>query len=1042
MKYFKQTKETKRKISFFMVLALVISLLPVQPVAAASRTDKEKVAVYVTNNCKELVTTSDITTEGVIRESDNASGAAFTINASGNNSIISAVASGTSITVPETGVATLGSIKVKTSNDTVETVVVTASKTETGEMDSSIASSGAITPSSVEGNNGIATVEMEEKVAGNSTSAAITVVGLSDNVMITISKVTEDEKPAKPETCDVSFGNTLDNVSFKVSYTSYDEEAGKEVPKETDIKDASSKITVVSGSSITFTVEAAEGYTFKEAPKINDVVLVLDESTGKYTGVIEVKEDLTITISGVAEKDETPKPETCDVSLKNSLENASLKVSYTSYNEAGEEVTEEADVKDITSKITVISGSSITLSVTADSAYAFVKSQPSAEVNGETKEFADGGITFEVKEDTEIVVSGAADKVSNVKVNKLALAGVKCQVTYNNEDFAEGTVVSGDAISIVIEPEEGYVLSLPEVKVNGVLQNITGPVSGNSYTYNIIITDADETVIDISANAQKQYNVTYKNGLKNADVKVLFNGEEFTNVKLTENDKVVVKITPNKGFFYDNTDIGKIITAIGATSITETLENNVYTAIITGFTGDTEINISGEPEERTVINITDTESNIGNADLNISKEDLEKKQPELIAAFGEKAQVVADAVSNGGVVALKLEVATSGAVSADDMEAITNSEDGSLSSLTSDDIGKGVNLDIKLIAICHSADGEVIASEKVNSMVKITISLTGEAFKDIPKNKVKEYYVIRIHEGEAKKLPCKDEGNDCISFESDLFSTYILMYEENTSTETPAPGGNETPEPGNSSEPGSSSKPGNNNGGGIGSYIPTTTSTPAPGTSATPAPSSSAAPSTEPGATPGTGTEKPGTAVTPEPGTGTEEPGTPGTNPTKTPAGTSTPKPDNNTTNIKVGKKVTVNSSKYKVTSVKGTRTVQFTSGKKSAKTVIIPATIKVSGKNYKVTSIAKDAFKNNKKLKKLTIGKNIKTIGKNAFRGCSNLKNIIIKTNKLTAKKTGANAFKGINKKAVIKVPAKKVKAYKKIVKAKGAGKNVKTRK
>lgn len=126
----------------------------------------------------------------------------------------------------------------------------------------------------------------------------------------------------------------------------------------------------------------------------------------------------------------------------------------------------------------------------------------------------------------------------------------------------------------------------------------------------------------------------------------------------------------------------------------------------------------------------------------------------------------------------------------------------------------------------------------------------------------------------------------------------------------------------------------------------------------------------------------------------------------ETPAGTSTPKPDNNTTSIKVGKKVTVNSSKYKV------------------------------------TYIAKDAFKNNKKLKKLTIVKNIKTIGKNAFRGCSNLKNIIIKTNKLTAKKTGANAFKGINKKAVIKVPAKKVKAYKKIVKAKGAGKNIKTRK
>lgn len=1042
MKYFKQTKETKRKISFFMVLALVISLLPVQPVANAatknSRTG-EKAVVYVDNKCKELVHVSEIATAGAVKDDDNATGAAITITKAGSMNIKSVITSGSCLTVPESGVVTLGSIEVQDDSNTVKTVVITASKA--GDNVSGIASSGAITSSSLD--EGIAVAGMKEiSGSGNEKTAVIEVTALSKDIVITISEAAENEPGQEEEkTFNLDITSNLTGASLAVSYTGKDGSENKDV----NVKDITFPIEVTSGSSITFTVTAdgnnvfgtepviggVNGVSFKEEPGSNKTI---------YTAYIaKVTEKLTITIEGEAKEVTEPEPETCEVSLKSNLINSSLKISYT-----GKDGLEnkDVDIKDIISQIEVASGSSITLSVTADSAYAFVKSQPSAEINGETKEFADGGITFEVKEDTEIVVSGAADKVSNVKVNKLALAGVKCQVTYNNEDFAEGIVVSGDAISIVIEPEEGYVLSLPEVKVNGVLQNITGPVSGNSYTYNIIITDADETVIDISANSQKQYNVTYKNGLKNADVKVLFNGEEFTNVKLTENDKVVVKITPNKGFFYDNTDIGKIITAIGATSITETLENNVYTAIITGFTGDTEINISGEPEERTVINITDTESNIGNADLNISKEDLEKKQPELIAAFGEKAQVVADAVSNGGVVALKLEVATSGAVSADDMEAITNSEDGSLSSLTSDDIGKGVNLDIKLIAICHSADGEVIASEKVNSMVKITISLTGEAFKDIPKNKVKEYYVIRIHEGEAKKLPCKDEGNDCISFESDLFSTYILMYEENTSTETPAPGGNETPEPGNSSEPGSSSKPGNNNGGGIGSYIPTTTSTPAPGTSATPAPSSSAAPSTEPGATPGTGTEKPGTAVTPEPGTGTEEPGTPGTNPTKTPAGTSTPKPDNNTTNIKVGKKVTVNSSKYKVTSVKGTRTVQFTSGKKSAKTVIIPATIKVSGKNYKVTSIAKDAFKNNKKLKKLTIGKNIKTIGKNAFRGCSNLKNIIIKTNKLTAKKTGANAFKGINKKAVIKVPAKKVKAYKKIVKAKGAGKNVKTRK
>lgn len=53
-----------------------------------------------------------------------------------------------------------------------------------------------------------------------------------------------------------------------------------------------------------------------------------------------------------------------------------------------------------------------------------------------------------------------------------------------------------------------------------------------------------------------------------------------------------------------------------------------------------------------------------------------------------------------------------------------------------------------------------------------------------------------------------------------------------------------------------------------------------------------------------------------------------------------------------------------------------------------------------------------------------------------------MIKSKKLTLKKTGSNAFKGINKKAKIKVPKGKVKQYKKLVKAKGAGKNTKVQK
>lgn len=122
----------------------------------------------------------------------------------------------------------------------------------------------------------------------------------------------------------------------------------------------------------------------------------------------------------------------------------------------------------------------------------------------------------------------------------------------------------------------------------------------------------------------------------------------------------------------------------------------------------------------------------------------------------------------------------------------------------------------------------------------------------------------------------------------------------------------------------------------------------------------------------------------------------------------------------------------YKVTSVSGSLAVTFTSVKNKKMTeVIVPDVVVLSGRSYKVTAIAPNAFKNNKKLKKITIGKNIKKIGENAFYGCKNLKSINVKTTKLTKKTVGKNAFKKINKKAKIKVPKKKRRSYKKIFKA-----------
>lgn len=138
----------------------------------------------------------------------------------------------------------------------------------------------------------------------------------------------------------------------------------------------------------------------------------------------------------------------------------------------------------------------------------------------------------------------------------------------------------------------------------------------------------------------------------------------------------------------------------------------------------------------------------------------------------------------------------------------------------------------------------------------------------------------------------------------------------------------------------------------------------------------------------------------------------------------------------KKGDKFTVNTLNYIVTSVNSKKkvyTVSCTgSDKKSAK-VNIPATVTDGNYKYNVTGINSKAFYKNTKLKSLVIGSNVKSIGAQAFAKCSNLKSIQLKTSLLTKNSVGKQAFTGINKKASVKVPAKKKASYKKWFKSKG---------
>ena len=193
---------------------------------------------------------------------------------------------------------------------------------------------------------------------------------------------------------------------------------------------------------------------------------------------------------------------------------------------------------------------------------------------------------------------------------------------------------------------------------------------------------------------------------------------------------------------------------------------------------------------------------------------------------------------------------------------------------------------------------------------------------------------------------------------------------------------------------------------------------------ATVVPTATTVPTVEPTEAP---TEEPTQAPTKKPeGTATAAPTqVPTTAPTQAPTAAPTKKP------AAAKKSFVVKGVTYKVT---GKNTVSYAKAKKGVKgSVAIPATVKNGSTTYKVTSLANNVFKGNKKITKVVIGANITKIGKNAFNKCAKLKQIVIKTTKLTAGSVGKNAFAGIHKKAVIKVPKAQKKSYTKLLKKSG---------
>lgn len=731
-------------------------------------------------------------------------------------------------------------------------------------------------------------------------------------------------------------------------------------------------------------------------------------------------------------------------------------LSYTTDKDAFKNATVSIDKTELGADETAV------LTIKPDTGYEFkdgnsvsvVKSSGDCTIGSQEKN-SDGSYSYKISGLTgncEVLVSAIAVAISkgySVTYNS-TISNATVEVTKDGNAFESGSsAVITDQLKLMVTPASSYTFAeAPVVKADNATVNVAD-VKGGIYTY-YIINFKDATKITISGNTVP---VQYKVSIADSADKVASANHAKLSISTSSvnaGSTVQFKITPDEGYLVKSASIS---TEKGTCAVSdpEKADNGIWIFELSKFTGDTVVNniVFETTETKVTESGTDTAINIGAANLggtdfsdkgvadaitsavtnkgNINAIIDETTGKEITdSGFEEAITEIKKAVEEGNNVKVSLEVN-------EKTDLDTATEDtakqalGEIEKQAAQDSNRQVStskiampLDISFYAKVGGLKSQLKISIKDTGNKEMTIKMVVPSHIEKEANGVKRlYYVIRFHNNQKTIIPCTyNERSNKITFKSNKFSTYVLCYVDTTEKKTQDSNNN------------------NNNNNNNNYYIPgpsaTATPTPVPTSPATPSPTVTPAPLP-------TVTPTPAPTNTPDDGQNTPVP------PTNTPSATDTPgneEPGSNNTTVKTGTKVVVSNLKYTVTAVGSKRTVKFTGVQKKAKKVVVPASVKVSGKKYKVTAIAQNALKGNKKIQKLTIGSNIGKIGKKAFYGCSKLKSIIIKSKKLTAKNTGSKAFKGINSKATIKVPKGKVKSYKKIVRAKGAGKKVKVKK
>ena len=189
------------------------------------------------------------------------------------------------------------------------------------------------------------------------------------------------------------------------------------------------------------------------------------------------------------------------------------------------------------------------------------------------------------------------------------------------------------------------------------------------------------------------------------------------------------------------------------------------------------INVEQNPGETTNPNILVNAVLSSDSSDNISEESLKKVEKEVVTIVenilaGKEVTQVDDTAKKKieDAVAARKTIVSKVIVNSKEANNVSETDKNSIDAIVKDNEKVANYLDIQVVI---SIDDEIVdAIDNLSEEIEIKVNIPQE-YQD------KEiFYIVRLHDGKAEKLATKREGN-ILTFATDRFSTYALVYEEN-----------------------------------------------------------------------------------------------------------------------------------------------------------------------------------------------------------------------------------------------------------------------